>query len=112
MFIEVKCDAAHLNVAVTRIEIVGVVPAIAVELTFNERFSHQEENLLTSHADLKLVNHFFGDQVALVDIGTVDIAIEVAAGQRDQTDGKRSGDKKCAQGHEKNSRENASKFVN
>ena len=48
---------------------------------------------------MKLVNHFFGDQDALVDIGTVDIAIEVAAGQRDQTDGKRSGDKKCAQGH-------------
>ena len=67
---------------------------------------------MARHTDLQLVNHFFGDQIALVDIGTVDVAIEVAAGQRDQTDGKWGGDKKCAQGHVKNGRENASKFVN
>ena len=83
-----------------------------MELAFNERFAHQEEHLLARHTDLQLVNHFFGDQIALVDIGTVDVAIEVAAGQRDQTDGKGGGDKKCAQGHVKNGRENASKFVN
>ncbi len=112
LIIEVKRDATHLNVAVARIQVVRVVPAIAVELAFNERFSHQKEHLLTSHTDLQLVNHFFGDQIALVDIGTVDVAIEVAAGQRDQTDGKGGGDKKCAQGHVKNGRENASKFVN
>ena len=112
LVIKVKRDTTHLNVAVARIQVVRVVPAIAVELAFNERFSHQKEHLLTSHTDLQLVNHFFGDQIALVDIGTVDVAIEVAAGQRDQTDGKRSGNKKCAQGHVKNGREKASKFVN
>ena len=112
LIIEVKRDATHLNVAVARIQVVRVVPAIAVELAFNERLAHQEEYLLARHTDLQLVNHFFGDQIALVDIGTVDVAIEVAPGQRDQTDGKGGGDKKCAQGHVKNGRENASKFVN
>lgn len=112
LIIEVKRDATHLNVAVARIQVVRVVPAIAVELAFNERLAHQEEYLLARHTDLQLVNHFFGDQIALVDIGTVDVAIEVAAGQRDQTDGKGGGDKKCAQGHVKNGRENVSKFVN
>lgn len=112
LIIEVKRDATHLNVAVARIQVVRVVPAIAVELAFNERFAHQEEHLLARHTDLQLVNHFFGDQIALVDIGTVDVAIEVAAGQRDQTDGKGGGDKKCAQGHVENGRENVSKFVN
>lgn len=112
LIIEVKRDATHLNVAVARIQVVRVVPAIAVELAFNERLAHQEEYLLARHTDLQLVNHFFGDQIALVDIGTVDVAIEVAAGQRDQTDGKGGGDEKCAQGHVKNGRENASKFVN
>lgn len=112
LLVKVKRDATHLNVAVARIQVIRVVPAIAVELAFNERFAHQEEHLLARHTDLQLVNHFFGDQIALVDIGTVDVAIEVAAGQRDQTDGKGGGDKKCAQGHVKNGRENVSKFVN
>lgn len=80
LIIEVKRDATHLNVAVARIQVVRVVPAIAVELAFNERLAHQEEYLLARHTDLQLVNHFFGDQIALVDIGTVDVAIEVAAG--------------------------------
>ena len=80
LVIKVKRDTTHLNVAVARIQVVRVVPAITVELAFNERFAHEEEHLLTSHADLQLVNHFFCNQIALVDIGTVDVAIEVAAG--------------------------------
>lgn len=112
LLVKVKRDATHLNVAVARIQVIRVVPAIAVELAFNERFAHQEEHLLARHTDLQLVNHFLGDQITLMDIGTVDVTIEIAAGQRDQTDCKGSGDKKCAQGHVKNGRENASRFVN
>lgn len=112
LLVKVKRDATHLNVAVARIQVIRVVPTIAVKLAFNEGLSHQEEHLLASHADLQLVNHFFCNQIALVDIGTVDVAIEVAAGQRDQTDGKWSDDTNSAQGHEKNGRENASRFVN
>ena len=83
-----------------------------MELILHQRNAEQELHLCVRHAFFELKRHFTRDQIALVDIGTVDVAIEVAAGQRDQTDGKGGGDKKCAQGHVKNGRENASKFVN
>ena len=98
----VKCerDLATFNVPVARVEIVGIVPAVSVELTLHQRFSQQEEYLLAAHADLQLLDHFFCHKIALVNIGTIDVAVEAAAGKAGNRESKNGANRKRAKIHD------------
>lgn len=96
--IKINRDAAHLNVAAAGVQIVGVVPAVFMQRALNQRLSEEKLHLRLGHAGLKLLNHFARDEVALVHVGPVNIAVEVTAGGKCGS-GSRKDNKGCAQRH-------------
>jgi hypothetical protein len=80
LLVKPEGDRPLHDVTAARVAVIEVVPAVFVQLALDERLAHQELNLSPRHADLKLISHFLGDEVALMNIRAIYITVEVATG--------------------------------
>lgn len=69
--VEVDGEAAKLLFPVAAAQIVDVVPLITVELVADERNAEKELHLGGGHALFELIDHFAGDEIALVNVRTI-----------------------------------------
>ena len=88
---EKQADAFLLAGFAARLQAVNIIPARLAEGVFDERRTHDKLDLAFGHAGAQLINHFLGDDVALLNVDFVD-AREVGAAAGDkQGDGQEQG---------------------
>lgn len=84
-------DPALFNACIGLVEPEHVIPLARIEGGLEQRSSHHVSDLFLGHARLQLVDHFFGDQVALGDVAFVHAYVATAAdngngdGERDDS---------------------------
>ena len=71
--IEKQRQAPTLYVSETRIHVIDVIPTVLMEHVPQEGNAEQKLYLQLCHAEVKLVDHFLGDQIALVHVRAVGI---------------------------------------
>ena len=75
-------DVAQFNVAAARVHVVGVVPAVLMKRAADQGFPEHELHLRLAHPGFQLRNHFARDEVPLMHVGAVNVAVEVTAGKQ------------------------------